>query len=306
MILVNPTRTRSTKVSSPHPTLTLALVGDSVPLPAVGRKVIEWFDDHGEVSVRAFSDGDLHRIDCPGSGVFAFSPGSFEVRVWAEPNIQYQAIVDTFEMIQPVILQALGWQALHASATVGPAGALAFCGNPGSGKSTLAFAMHRAGWQQFADDALVLRLDRDHQTAYPLPFSPRLRRSSRAYFIQTHGSLPSSPRSQLTDVPLAAVFILRQDAGLSSPRFSLTPQARAFSDVLAHAHCFDAEDPAHTRQLVNDYLGLVASVPVFNLEYPPDLQQLPRLTRAVMEAAASIDSAAAVISSELRPTVLVA
>jgi hypothetical protein len=275
--------------------LTLAVVGNGVPLPAVGRKVIEWFDDDGEVSLRAFSAGDLRWIDCPGFGVFSFSPGSREVRVWPSPDIQYETIADTFDMIQPVILQALGWQALHASAALGPAGVLAFCGNAGSGKSTLAFAMHRGGWRQFADDALLLRLDRDHQTAFPLTFRPRLRRASRAYFNQTHGSSPPFTR-QSANTPLAAVFILRQDARLSDPCVSLTPQARAFSDVLAHAHCFDMEDPTHTRKLVDDYLGLVSSVPVFNLNYPPDLDQLPRLTCAVMEAAASIDSAAGVVA----------
>jgi hypothetical protein len=285
--------------------LTLAAVGNDVLLPTAGRKVLEWFDDDGEVSLRAFAGADLRWIDCPRFGVFAFSPGSREVRVWPEAGIQYEAIVDTFDMLQPVILQALGWQALHASAAIGPAGVLAFCGNHGSGKSTLAFAMHRAGWQQFADDALVLRLDGGHQKACPLPFRPRLRRASRAYFIQGNGSLPSFPRSQSADVPLAAIFILRQDAGLSRPHVSRTPQARAFSDVLAHAHCYDSENPTHMRQLVDDYLGLVGSVPVFNLAYPPDLRQLPRLTRAVMVAVANFDSAAASISSELRPAVVV-
>ena len=56
---------------------------------------------------------------------------------------------------------------------------------------------------------------------------------------------------------------------LTSQRISLIPQARAFSELLAHAHCFDAEDPAQTRRLVDDYLELVARVPVFALEYQP-------------------------------------
>jgi hypothetical protein len=84
---------------------------------------------------------------------------------------------------------------------------------------------------------------------------------------------------------------------------SLIPKARAFSELLPHAHCFDAEDQAHKRQLVNDYLELVARVPVFLLEYRPDFRQLPRLIRAVMEAASGIDTDA-VFSSELRPAVL--
>jgi hypothetical protein len=83
------------------------------------------------------------------------------------------------------------------------------------------------------------------------------------------------------------VFILRQDSALSGPCVSLVPQARAFSEVLAHAHCFNPVDPAHSRRLAESYLGLVARVPVFMLEYRPGLQHLPRLTHAVLEAAAS-------------------
>jgi hypothetical protein len=81
------------------------------------------------------------------------------------------------------------------------------------------------------------------------------------------------------------------------------PQARAFSELLAHAHCFDAENPTQTRRLVDDYLGLVTRVPVFALEYQPDLQQLPQLIRAVVEAATNrhVDG---VFSSELQPAIL--
>ena len=65
------------------------------------------------------------------------------------------------------------------------------------------------------------------------------------------------------------VFLLQPNPDLSGQRISLMPQARAFSELLAHAHCFDAEDPAQTRRLVDDYLELVARVPVFALEYQP-------------------------------------
>ena len=140
--------------------LTLAFAGGDAPTPGTGRKVNEWCDDNGEVFARAHTSKDLHWIDWPGLGVFAFSAGSHEVRVWPEPGTQHEAIVDTFSRtLEPVILQTLGWQALHAGAAVGPTGVVAFCGRKGSGKSTLAFAMHQAGWRQFADDALVLRFE---------------------------------------------------------------------------------------------------------------------------------------------------
>jgi hypothetical protein len=164
---------------------------------------------------------------------------------------------------------------------------VAFCGNKGSGKSTLAFAMRQAGWQQFADDALVLRLDGDHVIACAVPFRPRLRPASFAHFGKAR--LPPFPEPQPADLPLAAVFLLKQDSGLMSPRVSLIPKVQAFSELLAHAHFLDAGDPIRTRKLVGDYLRVAAQVPVFTLEYPPSFQHLPQLTRAVLEAERTID-----------------
>jgi hypothetical protein len=258
--------------------------------PGTGRKVNEWLNDRGERCAQAFYREDLHWIDWMGLGVFAFSAGTREVRVWPEAEAQPEAIIDTFSRIlQPLILQALGWQALHAGAAVGPAGVFAFCGKKYCGKSTLAFAMHQAGWRHVADDALVLRVDRNRVMACPLPFTPRLRPASRAHFAHALVSLPPSSGPQRAEIPLSAVFLLQQDARLTCPRARLMPQAQVFSKLLAHAHCFDTENPKHTRQLVDDYLDLAARVPVFALEYRPDFEQLPQLVRTVIEAAASID-----------------
>jgi hypothetical protein len=52
---------------------------------------------------------------------------------------------------------------------------VAFCGKSGSGKSTLSFAMQEVGYWQFADDALLLRIEQDRIIAPQLPFVPRLR-----------------------------------------------------------------------------------------------------------------------------------
>ncbi len=281
--------------------LTLIFVDGDAPAPGTGRKVNEWHDDCGGVVARAYTSKILHWIDWPGLGVFGFFSGSNEIRVWPESHGQRRAIIDIFSRtLEPIILQTMGWQALHAGAAVGPDGVVAFCGRKGSGKSTLAYAMHQAGWRQFADDALVLRLDQDRVASRPLHFEPRLRPPARAYFAHT----PNLSRYSLDsgDVPLAAVFLLQQNPNLTSPRISLMPQTRAFSEVLAHAHCFDAEDPTQTHRLVNDYLGIVARVPVFALEYKPDLQKLPQLTRAVVEATSKLDFDGA-LSSESQPAV---
>ncbi len=279
--------------------LTLVISDSDASVPATARKVNEWRDDFGEVCARAHTWKDSKWIDWPGLGLFAFSAGSLKVRVWPEPTVKHEAIIDAFSRtVEPVILQDLGWQALHAGAAVGPGGVLAFCGRKGSGKSTLAYAMGQAGWRQFADDALVLRFDRDCVMTCPLRFKPRLRPASYAHFMRARAPSPSA--LEPADLPLAAVFLLRQNSDLLSPRVSLMPRGQAFSKLLAHAHCFDPADPKHARQLAEDYLVVVARVPVFALEYRHDLQQLSQVTRAVVEAASSIN-ADGLSLSELQP-----
>jgi hypothetical protein len=256
--------------------------------PVTGRQVNQWTDESGKVFARAFSSDDHYRIDWPGLGAFAFRPGSRDVLVWPEPDARHEEISDTFDrLLQPVILQALGKQVLHAAASVGPCGTIAFCGNAGSGKSTLGFAMRQAGYRQLADDALVLQLEQDRVSVCPLPFGPRLREASRLHF----GYADQIPATRV-DVPppdlvLSAVFLLRQDDQIERPRLALLPQAQAFSGLLAHAHCYDAQDPSHTKRLVESYLTMVSLVPVFTIQYRPDLQRLPQLIEIIQDAAGS-------------------
>jgi hypothetical protein len=150
--------------------------------------------------------------------------------------------------------------------------------------------MQEVGYRQFADDALLLRIEQDRILARQLPFVPRLRPASSAYFPHAGYRWPSftaGPHSP--DVRLNAIFLLQQSAGLASPTVSLITPARAFSELLPLAHCFDWEGPTHTRRLVDDYLQVVARVPTFRLEYRPDLQELPLLTRNIVECARRID-----------------
>jgi hypothetical protein len=273
----------------------LKLAFASGAAPGAGRKVSEWLDDCGRVVARAFSRESLHWLEWPGVGVFAFSAESREVRVWPELRARQETIVETFSRAaRPIILQALGeGQVLHAGASVGPGGLLAFCGKSGSGKSTLSFAMQEAGYWQFADDALLLRIDQDRIVARQLPFVPRLRPASCAYFPQARYRRSSSTGPHSPDVRLSAIFLLQQTAGLTSPNISLMPPARAFSELLPLAHCFDMEGPTHTRRLADDYLQVVARVPTFRLEYHPDLQGLPLMTRKIVECARRLDGSKA-------------
>jgi hypothetical protein len=264
----------------------LSLIISAGVAPKAGRQVSEWRDECGNVFARAFSADDHYRIDWSGLGTFAFRPGSHDVLVWPEPDARHEEISDTFDrLLQPVILQALGKPALHAAAVVGPSGTIAVCGNKGSGKSTLAFAMGQAGYRQLADDALVVQLERDRVSVCPLPFAPRLRPASRLHFGYSE-KIPAPPVDvRPADLALSAMFLLRQDDQIERPQLTVLPQAQAFSALLAHAHCYDVQDPTHTRRLVESYLAVVSLVPVFALQYRPDLQQLPQLIEIIQDAA---------------------
>ena len=264
----------------------LSLIVSEGSPPEGCRQVNEWRDEYGRVFARAFSSQDHYRIDWPGLGAFGFRPGTRDVLVWPEPDARHEEISDTFDRsLQPIVLQALGKQALHAAAAVGPTGAIAICGNSGSGKSTLGFALGQAGCRQLADDALVLQLEQDRVNVCPLPFAPRLRPASQRYFGYSDQITAAASDFRPADLVLSAVFLLQRDDHSQRPHLQLLPQAEAFPALLAHAHCYDAQDPAHTRRLVESYLAIVSLVPVFALQYRPDLQQLPRLIEMIQDAA---------------------
>lgn len=97
------------------------------------------------------------------------------------------------------------------------------------------------------------------------------------------------------EIPLTAVFLLSQDAGLSHPHISSISCAAAFSRVLSHAYCFDEGDALCTRRITANYLELVASATILALSYPPNFEQLPSLVNAVVEAAGSVNSSSATL-----------
>jgi len=255
--------------------------------PIAGRKLNEWRDDCGALVAEGFCRDELRWLAWFGLGLFAFTPGSLQVQFWPDSDADRERVMDAFSrMLQPIILQALGWEALHASAALTPGGVVGFCGVSGSGKSTLAFAMQLAGWQQFADDSLVLRFGPDGITACPMPFRRGLRPPSRQHFEKL-ADLPrvAVPRHS-SEIPLSAIFLLQQSAANSEPSISRLPKNRAFLDLLPHAHCFAPNEAADGERLVRRYMELAERVPIFAAKFGSGLHELPLLTQAVVEAAA--------------------
>jgi hypothetical protein len=252
--------------------------------PTVGCQVNQWQNEHEEIFARAFSDGVRRWIDWPALGLFSFSTKSFDVEIWPAAGAARDTIADIFSrVIQPIVLQAMGWQALHAAAVIMPFGVAAFCGNSGCGKSTVSYAMGCSGYRQLADDALVLKLERNAVRVCPIPFRPGLRPiSQRSFAGRGHGL--SGEEAEPASLNLSAVFLLSQENDVQAPCVSLLSQAEAFPKLLAHAHCFDVGDPVQSERLADDYLKIVVTTPVFTFRFRPDFEQTPLLVRAVLNA----------------------
>jgi hypothetical protein len=276
----------------------LTLVFDSDPgLPGTqgARVATRWLDHQGQPFATGLTAGDQRWIDWDGLGVFRFEVSSRTVRFAPSRDVDPIRAVDHFSrIVQPLVLQAQGWPVLHASAVTGPDGAVVFCGLSGSGKSTLAYAVARQpGFHQVADDAVVLCVDQAGTfSVEPIAFRPRLREPAVAHF----GPLPSpadpSPadRSASRPIPLHAVVMLAQrldDVVSPGPEVPLrVPPTSAFSSLLTHAHCFDDSERGAVGRMVETYLAMADSVPVFRLSYRPDFSAIDHLARMIMQSVA--------------------
>jgi hypothetical protein len=243
-----------------------------------------WRDERGDVWGHAGRVDGRRWIRLPGVATFLFADRG-DATALVEPGWPPAHIDDVYwRDVLPVALQALGTEVLHASAVRFPRGVVAFCGRSGTGKSTLAFGLARRGYPLWADDAVAFEVAARAARSMPLPFQPRLRPASAAFFGLSRDEAPSAAASRpITDpavdaAPLAALWVVRRGAPVGAevfPRIRRLRAAEAFTAVLAHAFCFDFEDERHKRQMLRRYLDLTACVPVFRIALPEGLSRLP-------------------------------
>ena len=246
-----------------------------------------WRDLTDSVCAYGYAGPGWWAMEWPGLGTFRFGPVFGEtVEVIPEPGVSVERIEDLYRRsVLPLVLQAFGRETLHASAVTGSRGVLAFCGRRGAGKSTVAYGLRRRGFEQHADDTLVLTIASNEVTTLPLPFSPRLRPASADFFenaAQKHSLSTCEPPAA---EPLAAVFILRPSEQAGPLTISALAPTEAFQAALAHAHCFDTEDPAGRRRLLQNYLEIAACVPMFDVPYQPGLERFDALLDALLTSA---------------------
>lgn len=224
-------------------------------------------------------------VEVPGVAAFHLEAGSSTLRAVATGSVETDAVLDAyFGTALPLAAQAAcGLEVLHGSAVLDPSlrHVVAFCGPSEAGKSTIAFGLTARGYHQWADDAVAfcLRPPRSVETV-GLPFTPKLRESSAAYFrASAAGSCVPTGATVVNDFAwrpafLRGIVVLEPGplAGASRRRIQLESLAPgpALRAVLSHAYKyrFEPRSQERRRQTLDAYLALVASVPVVRALFP--------------------------------------
>lgn len=249
-----------------------------------------WLDLRDEVRAYGFTGPDGWSMEWPGVGTFRFGRVlGGTVQCVPEPGVSQERLEDLYRRsVLPLAFQALGKETLHASAVRLSSGVVAFCGERGAGKSTVAYGLYRRGFEQRADDTLVLSIGPDDIRVVPLPFTPRLRPLSAEFFgtaTPTDDNGLPLHENGLSEALAAVLVLLPAAQAPQEPIVERLPPTNAFRAALAHAHCFDTGNPDSRRRLLENYLELAACVPVYHVTYRPGIQALPVLLDAILAAA---------------------
>jgi hypothetical protein len=247
-----------------------------------------WRDLTGAVCAYGYR-GDHHRwIRWPGFAAFRFDDDG-QIDAFPERQVDPAKICDLARRaVEPIILQAIGWETVHASSVATTAGVVAFCGERESGKSTLAYSLARRGYRQRSDDSVVIRIEAERVAVLELPFGVRLRHDPARHFGFTPDDGPYADVAPIDHTigqapqleTLAAVFVL-SGRDTTTPIATRLAGSAAFTAVLAHSHVFDPESIVERQRLLEHYLAIAARVPVYDLRFPSGLSHLPAVLDCV-------------------------
>ncbi len=249
------------------------IVADAASGPVPALQAVDpmqiWKAATGEVAATGYVAAGFQWIRWPAVGVFRLDPNGEVVTMYPEPRADVRVIEDIWRRsVLPLALLGHGFEALHASAVSASGGVVAFAAPSKTGKSTLAHALRARGCRQWADDAVVFRVDRSTQTAaaFSFPFSMRLKGRDRARFEPSSTEVADVPSA-----PLCAICILSrlpEDAPAPLTIHRLHGTAALLS-LLPNAHVFDPGDRDRERQMIEALLTVVDSVPVYDLQFRP-------------------------------------
>ena len=164
----------------------LRIVQESLPEGAPFGGDLSWeprLDHGGRVCAYTSSVDGSGVLHLPGLAYFRFLAGDAEIEARPERHVSADAVTEAFHRVAlPMALQASTYEVLHASAGANARGVHVLCGASRSGKSTIAYALSCRGFRVWADDAVAFIAESGRATAFPLPFTLRLRRDVADFF----------------------------------------------------------------------------------------------------------------------------
>jgi hypothetical protein len=173
------------------------------------------------------------------------------------------------QQVRPGTHQLRGKPALHASAVVGPRGALCLCGDSGSGKSTLA-ALLSQRWPVLADDFVPLRRTRRSVVALGTARALRLRTASADALGAPDDGLGGKRilegAKRACRAPAAAIVQLAGEA--NDVEIQVLSRRDALLAVARHVHRLDPHDETLLAAELDFLSSIVECLPVVRMRYP--------------------------------------
>lgn len=242
-------------------------------------------DEDGQVFAAIWTSGRKRLMHLPGVATFVCPLDGPKSTATPEPGVSPPAVVEAFHrFVVPVQLYFAGYEVLHASAVRTREGTVGFCAEAGTGKTTLAYGLSTRGSPLWADDALALDVSqRPH--ALLLPFNPRLRPRAMRFFEASSFRPPLRSPAEQESVPVAALAVVKRvTGGTNAVRIERLSGGSAFHDLVRHAYRVDLKaDYARRKTLIENYMKIVASVPVFEISFRPGFQRFPSVLDRVAE-----------------------
>jgi hypothetical protein len=247
-----------------------------------------WRDGEGRVAAYAYTSETTSWVRLPGVAAFAFDAEQDEVTAFPDEGLTRGAVAEAYRRaVLPMFQQTRRNQVLHASAVRASAGVVAFCGTSGTGKSTVAFAFSRRGYPVWGDDAVCFQTSDRGVHCIRLPFDLLLRPATVSFFNMGSDAArirrAGSESEASSTAPLVAVCILQSGIADGRPPAEVArlSSSDAFTAALQHAYALGLGKQERRKLLVEQYLELVASAPVFKVTFERRLEQLEAVVDAI-------------------------
>ena len=271
------------------PPLVMAAAGAVAPhAPAPDEPGVNvWRNKRGGVVATGMTRDGVHWMHWPFLAAYRFASGDPSITAFPAAHAPRDVLEDTYRRsVVPMALQARGSEALHASASLFPAGVVGFFAASETGKSTIAYGLSQRGFAQWGDDSLLFEPSARPFVSRRLPFDIRLRPRSSAFFDANPPRDTDDGLMLPESAPVAALCLLtRGERSVTSPiEVRRLDPVKAFSWLIAHAHCFNPHDETRRAAMLKHYLDLTAAVPVYEATFLPSLAILPLVLDGIVAA----------------------